>query len=105
MARVALGHPTHGRVLCDTIPGCTVHHEGWHAIPRASRALLCPLRSLRSSSKCAGLVNERAPGGLPTGLAMRRIADLYPGNAKIDARDALVIADAARTLPHTLRAV
>jgi len=39
------------------------------------------------------------------GLAMRRIADLYPGNAKTDARDALVIADAARTLPHTLRQV
>ncbi|GAA1316030.1 IS110 family transposase [Saccharothrix xinjiangensis] len=39
------------------------------------------------------------------GLAMRRIADLYPGNAKTDARDAHVIADAARTLPHTLRAV
>lgn len=39
------------------------------------------------------------------GLAMRRIADLYPGNAKTDARDSLVIADAARTLPHTLRAV
>ncbi|UMP07069.1 IS110 family transposase [Amycolatopsis sp. EV170708-02-1] len=37
------------------------------------------------------------------GLAMRRIADLYPGNAKTDARDAYVIADAARTLPHTLR--
>jgi transposase len=39
------------------------------------------------------------------GLAMRRIADLYPGNAKTDARDAHVIADAARTLPHTLRQV
>ncbi|MGK5682861.1 IS110 family transposase [Actinoplanes sp. URMC 104] len=39
------------------------------------------------------------------GLAMRRIADLYPGNAKTDARDAYVIADAARTLPHTLRRV
>ncbi|MEV0705682.1 IS110 family transposase [Saccharopolyspora sp. NPDC050389] len=39
------------------------------------------------------------------GLAMRRIADLYPGNAKTDARDAFVIADAARTLPHTLRQV
>ena len=37
------------------------------------------------------------------GLAMRRIADLYPGNAKTDARDAFVIADAARTMPHTLR--
>ncbi|GGM84256.1 insertion sequence element ISSfl2 transposase [Longimycelium tulufanense] len=36
------------------------------------------------------------------GLAMRRIADLYPGTAKTDARDAFVIADAARTLPHAL---
>ncbi|MEV7790348.1 IS110 family transposase [Streptomyces sp. NPDC088106] len=37
------------------------------------------------------------------GLAMRRIADLYPGEAKTDAKDAVVIADAARTMPHTLR--
>ncbi|MFC0626072.1 IS110 family transposase [Kribbella deserti] len=37
------------------------------------------------------------------GLAMRRIADLYPGNAKTDARDAFIIADAARTLRHALR--
>lgn len=39
------------------------------------------------------------------GLAMRRIADLHPGTAKTDARDAYVIADAGRTLPHTLRRV
>jgi len=39
------------------------------------------------------------------GLAMRRIADLHPGESKTDARDAYVIADAARTLPHTLRRV
>jgi transposase len=39
------------------------------------------------------------------GLAMRRIADLYPGQAKTDARDAFIIADAARTMPHTLRRV
>ncbi|GAA3273487.1 hypothetical protein GCM10020218_018260 [Dactylosporangium vinaceum] len=39
------------------------------------------------------------------GLAMRRTADLHPGSAKTDARDAYVIADAARTLPHTLRRV
>lgn len=31
------------------------------------------------------------------GLAMRRIADLYPGSAKTDARDAIIIADAG---PH-----
>ncbi|CAM5574538.1 IS110 family transposase [Streptomyces aurantiogriseus] len=39
------------------------------------------------------------------GLSMRRIADLYPGEAKTDARDAAVIADAARTMPHTLRSL
>jgi transposase len=37
------------------------------------------------------------------GLSMRRLADLHPGNAKTDARDAYVIAHAARTVPHTLR--
>ncbi|MET0496402.1 MAG: IS110 family transposase [Actinoplanes sp.] len=39
------------------------------------------------------------------GLVTRRLADLHPGTAKTDARDAYVIADAARTLPHTLRRV
>ena len=39
------------------------------------------------------------------GLAMRRIADLHPGQSKTDARDAYVIADAARTMPHTLRRI
>lgn len=39
------------------------------------------------------------------GLAMRRIADLHPGQSKTDARDAHVIADAARTMPHTLRRI
>ena len=37
---------------------------------------------------------------------MRRIADLHPGLGEdLNARDAYVIADAARTLPHTLRRV
>ena len=35
------------------------------------------------------------------GLAMRRLVDLHAGESKTDARDAYVIADAARTLPHT----
>ncbi|HZX03854.1 IS110 family transposase [Kribbella sp.] len=39
------------------------------------------------------------------GLAMRRIADLHPGNAKTDARDAYIIAEAARSMPHALRGV
>ena len=45
-----------------------------------------------------------AVGYLP-GLAMRRIADLHPGQAKTDARDAAIIAEAARSMPHTLRSV
>ena len=43
-------------------------------------------------------------GYLP-GLSMRRIADLTPGSAKTDAKDAAVIAGTARTMPHTLRAI
>lgn len=39
------------------------------------------------------------------GLAMRRLADLHPGEAKTDARDARVIANAARSLPHALRSL
>jgi transposase len=37
------------------------------------------------------------------GLTMRRVADLFPGEAKTDARDAKIIAETARTMPHTLR--
>lgn len=35
---------------------------------------------------------------------MRRVVDLYPGQAKTD-RDAFIIVDTARTVPHTLRRV
>ena len=36
------------------------------------------------------------------GLSMQRIAELTPGRAETDKRDAAVIATAARTMPHTL---
>lgn len=39
------------------------------------------------------------------GLAMRRLADLHPGSSKSDRKDAYVIAQAARTLPHALRSI
>ncbi|MDA8362715.1 MAG: IS110 family transposase, partial [Gammaproteobacteria bacterium] len=39
------------------------------------------------------------------GLAMRRIADLHAGEAKTDARDAGIIAEAARSMAHALRAL
>lgn len=43
-------------------------------------------------------------GYLP-GLTMRRVADLHPGEAKTDARDAYIIAETARTMPATLRSI
>ena len=43
-------------------------------------------------------------GDLPD-LAMRKAADLYPGRSKTDRRAAFIIADTARTMLHTLRAV
>lgn len=36
---------------------------------------------------------------------MRRIADLHLGEAKTDTRDAAIIGEAARTVPHTLRGI
>lgn len=39
------------------------------------------------------------------GLAMRKAAQLLPGDAKTDARDAFVIATCALKVPDTLRAV
>ncbi|SOE21828.1 Transposase [Streptomyces sp. OK228] len=35
----------------------------------------------------------------------RRFADLYPGEAQTDARDAFIITDAARAMPHSLRSI
>lgn len=39
------------------------------------------------------------------GLTMRRAADLHPGTAKTDARDAYIIAETARTMPAALRQI
>ena len=36
---------------------------------------------------------------------MRKATDPYPVQAKTDNRDAFIIADTARTMPHTLRSV
>lgn len=46
---------------------------------------------------------EKVDVGYLPGLAMRRIADVRAGEAKTDARDAAVIAHAARSMPHALR--
>lgn len=68
-----------------------------------------------SCSSSTSLPHRRASSGraraegmlvayLP-GLAMRRIADLHAGEAKTDARDAAIIAEAVCSIPHTLRSL
>ncbi|MFE9934548.1 IS110 family transposase [Streptomyces sp. NPDC005533] len=56
-----------------------------------------PLAVARDDAGCQG-------GRLP-GPTMRWIADLYHGEARAAARDAFIIADAARAMPHTLRTI
>ena len=90
------------------------------ALPQDEARLKAMIKSLSRHGRLLFVVDQPATiGALPVavaqaagiqvgylpGLAMRRIADLHPGEAKTDARDATIIADAARTMPHTLRAV
>jgi len=89
-------------------------------LPNDEAALLAVLGRLTGHGRVLVVVDQPAAIGALTiaaarslgidvgylpGLAMRRIADLYPGEGKTDERDAFIIADAARTMPHTLRRV
>lgn len=47
--------------------------------------------------------DESLPISYLPGVAMRRLSELHRGQAKSDPRDAMVIAQAARTLQHVLR--
>lgn len=121
----------HGYVVfCGLDVGKAVHHacaldpsgKRLHdkALPNDEAALVEVFEKLRVHGRVLVIVDQPASiGALPIavarslgidlaylpGLAMRRIADLHPGEGKTDARDAYVIADAARTMPHTLRRV
>ena len=90
------------------------------ALPQDEQRLLALFGTLLERGPVLVVVDQPATiGALPVavaraagadvaylpGLAMRRIADLHPGTAKTDARDAYVIAEAARTMPRTLRRV
>jgi len=119
---------------CDVFVGVDVGKGAHHAVAldRQGKRLLdsplpndeAKLRALITGLKRHGqillVVDQPATiGALPVavaraegigvaylpGLAMRRIADLHAGEAKTDARDAYVIAEAARSLPHTLRSL
>lgn len=90
------------------------------ALPQDETALREVFTKLTSHGSLLVIVDQPATiGALPVtvaramnievaylpGLAMRRIADLHPGNAKTDARDAYIIAEAGRTMAHALRRV
>lgn len=90
------------------------------ALPQNEAKLRALIDKLRTHGTLLLVVDQPATiGALPVavaqaagvtvaylpGLAMRRIADLHPGEAKTDARDAAIIAEAARTMPHTLRGI
>jgi transposase len=123
--------PEHGfTVFCGLDVGKSVHHacaldptgQRLHdrPLPNDETALAEVFQRLTGHGRVLVIVDQPASIGalavavarslgievayLP-GLAMRRIADLHPGQGKTDARDAYVIADAARTMPHTLRRV
>jgi hypothetical protein len=90
------------------------------ALPNDEGKMRAVLQKLKQSGTVLVIVDQPATiGALPItvaqaerilvgylpGLAMRRIADLHPGEAKTDARDAAIIAQAARTLPNALRSI
>ena len=71
----------------------------------APRALGAPALAVDQPGSLASLVLAVAARlGVPVayvpGLVMRRAADLYPGEAKTDRRDAFVIAGTGRTRRH-----
>ncbi|KIX52667.1 transposase, partial [Burkholderia pseudomallei] len=90
------------------------------AMPNDEAKLRALISELRAHGRLLFVVDQPATiGALPVaiardegvmvaylpGLAMRRIADLHAGEAKTDARDAAIIAETARSMPHTLRSL
>jgi transposase len=113
---VDVGKSVHHACALD-VSGKKIHDK---ALPNEQADVVKVLTGLQARGRVLVIVDQPASIGalviavarllgidvayLP-GLAMRRIADLHPGESKTDARDAYVIADAARTMPHTLRRV
>jgi len=111
-----VGKGEHHAVALDRT-GTKLHDR---ALPNDERRLRAVLADLQKHGVVLLVVDQPATiGALPVavaqaagalvgylpGLAMRRIADLHPGEAKTDARDAAIIAETARTMPHTLRSI
>lgn len=64
---------------------------------RSSPACCAPAGAAPRSDREPLARQREVPVAYIPGLVMRRAADLYPGDAKTDQRDAYVIADTART--------
>ena len=89
------------------------------ALPQDKTAMRTVIQQLQAHGQVLVVDQPNTIGALPVaaardcgatmaylpGLALRKSADLYPGRSKTDARDAFIIADTDRTVPHTLRAV
>jgi transposase len=90
------------------------------ALPQDEGALVRLIDELKAGGRVLFVVDQPATiGALPVavarsmgvevgylpGLAMRRIAEVHAGEAKTDARDAAIIAETARTMPHVLRSL
>lgn len=113
---VDVGKGEHHAVALDRT-GAVLYDK---ALPNDEARLRAVIGSLKRHGQVLFVVDQPATiGALPIavaqaedvlvgylpGLAMRRIADLHAGEAKTDARDAAIIAQAARTLPHALRSI
>nr|WP_255372433.1 IS110 family transposase [Corynebacterium sp. CNJ-954] len=99
-------------------PDCTEVYD--KALPQDEASLRTVFDELKAHGMVLLIVDQpNTIGALPVavartcdcsvaylpGLAMRKAADLYPGRAKTDQRDAFIIANTTRTMPHTLRAL
>ena len=113
---VDVGKAEHHACALDP-SGAKLHNK---ALPNDEAALTAVLSGLTAHGRVLVVIDQPASIGALTiavarnlsidvaylpGLAMRRIADLHPGEGKTDARDAYIIADAARTMPHALSRV
>lgn len=74
-------------------------------LPRVGPRMLIVLGALVAAGEMLLLQWLAVEGSYLSGLSMRRIADMYPGTAKTDEKDAFIIDDATRTKPHTLRSI
>lgn len=102
---------------------CTVNKDGTKVfdkpLPQLESELAGLFEDLRTHGTVLVVDQPNTTGALPIavahqhgcqvgylpGLAIPKAAHFYPAQAKTNRRDAFIIADTARTIPHTLRAV